>query len=147
MIGRYELPGDDWQGKGYSHGIGMLPDQSEIWVADPVHDAWQVWDNPGDGRNPVYNPAKTIKPSLGVQHSWMTVSTDGRFAFLGDSVVIDTNTHKELAVLRDEFGRAIPHTEKILNLGFQNGKLVENNNQFAVGDARAYEVRMGATNN
>jgi len=36
--------------QGTSHGIGMTPDESEIWVADPVNHAWQVWDNPGDGR-------------------------------------------------------------------------------------------------
>ena len=57
-IKRVELPGDAWKGKDYSHGIGMTPDESEIWVADPVDKAWQVWDNPGDGRNPVYNPSK-----------------------------------------------------------------------------------------
>lgn len=145
VLGRYEIPGDDWKGKGYSHGIGMLPDQSEIWVADPVHNAWQVWDNPGDGRNPVYNPAKIVKPSAGVVHSWMTVSNDGKLAFLGDSSVIDTKTHKEIAVLKDEFGRRIVHTEKVLHLGFKNGKLVEGNNQFAVGDADAFRARMAGT--
>jgi hypothetical protein len=150
VIGRYEVPGTGTTGRGgrggsTSHGIGMLPDESEIWVADPVNNAWQVWDNPGDGRNPVYNPAKTIKPSLPVGHSWMTVSNDGRLAFLGDGVIIDTATHQEIAVMRDEFGRAIPHTEKVLHLGFQNGKLVENNNQFAVGDAEAYAARMART--
>ena len=53
MLKRVELPGDAWKGKGYSHGIGMTPDESEIWVADPFNNAWQIWDNPGDGRNPV----------------------------------------------------------------------------------------------
>jgi len=38
----------------------MTPDESEIWVTDVVNDAWQIWDNPGDGRNPVYNPSKTV---------------------------------------------------------------------------------------
>ncbi len=71
MLKRVELPGDAWKGKGYSHGIGMTPDESEIWIADPVNGAWQVWDNPGDGRNPVYNPSKIIKPSAGVEHSWV----------------------------------------------------------------------------
>src|SRR5437763_9265759 len=45
VLKRVELPGADWKGKGYSHGIGMTPDESEIWVADPVHNAWQIWDN------------------------------------------------------------------------------------------------------
>ena len=58
--------------------------------------------------------------------------------------VVDVKTHKEIAMLKDEFGRPIPHTEKILYLGFKDGKLVEGNNQFAVGDSAAYRARMGA---
>src|SRR5438132_7193224 len=73
MLKRVELPGDDWKGKGYSHGLGMTPDESEIWIADPVNKAWQVWDNPGDGRSPVYNASKIIKPSAGVEHSWLSM--------------------------------------------------------------------------
>jgi hypothetical protein len=142
VLGRYPIPGT-W--KGTSHGIGMTPDQSEIWVADPFNGAWHIWDNPGDGRNPIYNASKLIKPSGGVSHSWVTMSNDGKLAFLGDAVVIDVKTHKEIAVLKDEFGRRIPHTEKILHLGFKDGKLVEGNNQFAVGDAAAYRARMAGT--
>jgi hypothetical protein len=145
MLKRVELPGDAWKGKGYSHGIGMTPDESEIWIADPVNKAWQVWDNPGDGRNPVYNPSKIIKPSAGVEHSWMSVTNDGKLAFLGDSVVIDTKTHKEIAVMKDEFGRRIVHTEKVLYLTFKDGQLIETTNQFAVGNTKAYQARTAGT--
>ncbi len=123
----------------------MTPDESEIWVADPHNDVWQVFDNPGDGRHPVLNPSKMVRVSTGVQHSWITMSNDGKLAFLGDSVVIDVATHKEIAQLKDEFGRIIPHTEKVLYLGFRNGELVEGNNQFAVGDAKAYARRAAGT--
>ena len=146
-IKRVELPGDAWKGKGYSHGIGMTPDESEIWVADPVDKAWQIWDNPGDGRNPVYNPSKMIKPTEGVVHSWIAMTNDGKLAFLGDSSVIDVKTHKEIAVMKDEFGRPIVHTEKVLYLTFRDGKLIETNNQFAVGDAKAYAARMARAGN
>jgi hypothetical protein len=139
VLGRYQVPGTPPE---TSHGIGMTPDQSEIWVADPHNDAWQVWDNPGDGRNPVYNASKIMKPTAGVEHSWLTMSNDGKLAFLGDSSVIDVKTHKEIAVMKDEYGRRIVHTEKILYLGFRDGKLIEGNNQFAVGDAKAYAARM-----
>ena len=144
MIKRVELPGDAWKGKGYSHGIGMTPDESEIWVADPVNGAWHVWDNPGDGRNPVYNPSKTITPTAGVAHSWIAMTNDGKLAFLGDSSVIDVKTHKEIALMKDEYGRRIVHTEKVLFMTFKDGKLIETNNQFAVGDAKAYAARMAA---
>ena len=72
------------------------------------------------------------------------MSNDGKLAFLGDSSVIDAKTHKEIAVLKDEFGRRIVHTEKVLHLGFKDGKLVEGNNQFAVGDTAAFRARMAA---
>jgi hypothetical protein len=144
MIKRLELPGNAWKGKGYSHGIGMTPDESEIWIADPVNNAWQVWDNPGDGRNPVYNAAKMIKPTAGVVHSWIAMTNDGKLALIGDSSIIDVKTHKEIAVLKDEYGRRIVHTEKALFMTFRDGKLIEANNQFAVGDAKAYAARMAA---
>ncbi len=147
VLKHVELPGDAWKGKGYSHGIGMTPDESEIWVADPVNGVWQVWDNPGDGRNPVYNPSKMIKPTAGVVHSWVDMTNDGRLAFLGDSSVIDVKTHKEIAVLKDEYGRRIVHVEKALYMTFRDGKLIEVNNQFAVGDAKAYAARMAGTRN
>ena len=145
VLGRYEIPGTT--GKGYSHGIGMTPDQSEIWVADPANNAWQIFDNPGDGRHPVYNPSKMIKPTAGVVHSWIAMSNDGKLAFIGDSSVIDVKTHKEIAVMKDEFGRRIVHTEKALYLTFRDGKLIETNNQFAVGDAKAYAARINNKTN
>ena len=146
VLGRFEVPGAP---KETSHGIGMTPDESEIWVADPSNAAWQVWDNPGDGRHPVYNASKIMKPTAGVAHSWLTMSNDGKIALIGDSSVYDVKTHKEIAVMKDEYGRRIVHTEKVLYLGFKDGKLVEGNNQFAVGDAKAYAARManGKTNN
>jgi len=147
MIKRLELPGTEWKGKGYSHGIGMTPDESEIWIADPVTNAWQVWDNPGDGRNPVYNASKLVKTTMPVEHSWLSMSNDGKLAFLGDASVVDVKTHKEIAVMRDEYKRAIPHTEKVLWMTFRNGELIETNNQFAIGDAKAAQGRRTSTQN
>jgi len=147
VLKRLEIPGNAWKGKGYSHGIGMTPDESEIWVADPFNNAWQIWDNPGDGRNPVYNASKMIKPTAGVVHSWISMTNDGKLAFIGDSSVIDVKKHKEIAVMKDEFGRRIVHTEKVLYMTFRDGKLIEANNQFAVGDAKAYAARIGARTN
>lgn len=144
MIKRVELPGDAWKGKGYSHGIGMTPDESEIWVADPVNNAWQVWDNPGDGRNPVYNPSKMIKTTEQVTHSWVSMTNDGKLAFLADSSVVDVKTHKEMFVMKDEYGRPIVHAEKTLYMTFRDGKLLDTNNQFAVGDAKVYAARVAS---
>ena len=55
--------------------------------------------------------------------------------------------HREIAVMKDEFGRRIVHTEKVLYLTFRDGKLIEANNQFAVGDAKAFAARTAAKTN
>ena len=39
------------------------------------------------------------------------------------------------------------HTEKVLYMTFRDGKLIETNNQFAVGDAKAYAARASAKTN
>ena len=75
------------------------------------------------------------------------MTNDGKLAFLGDSSVIDVKTHKEIAVMKDEFGRRIVHTEKLLYLTFKDGKLIETNNQFAVGNTQAYRARTASTRN
>jgi hypothetical protein len=49
--------------------------------------------------------------------------------------------------LKDEFGRRIVHTEKVLYMAFRDGKLLETNNQFAVGNAKAFAARAAGTNN
>ncbi len=155
MIKRVELPGEMWKAKwadpnrhyfGHglpSHGIGMTPDESEIWVTDVVNDAWQIWDNPGDGRNPVYNPSKTVPTTPGVGSSWISMTNDGKLAFVGDGSIIDVRAHKVIGVMKDEYGHPIHAAEKVLYGAFDEGKLVEMSNQFAIGDAKAYAARMG----
>jgi hypothetical protein len=127
-----------------SHGIGMTPDESEIWVTDVINDAWQVWDNPGDGRNPVHNPSKTVPVTPGVGSSWISMTNDGKLAFVGDGSIIDVRAHKVIGVMKDEYGRPIHAAEKVLYGTFDEGKLVEMSNQFAIGDATAYAARIGS---
>jgi DNA-binding beta-propeller fold protein YncE len=155
MIKRVELPGDLWKAKwanpngqtfGHglpSHGIGMTPDESEIWVTDSANDAWQIWDNPGDGRNPVYNPSKTVKIQQGIASSWITMSNDGKLAFTGDGSIINVRAHKVIGIMKDEYGNLIHTTEKVAYITFdESGKMIETTNQFAIGMADAYNARM-----
>jgi hypothetical protein len=132
-----------------SHGIGLTPDESEIWVTDVVNSAWQIWDNPGDGRNPVYNPLKTIKVQDGntclCGSSWITFSPDAKTAIVGDGSIIDVKAHKVTGIIKDEYGRPVHAVEKVLFLNFnENGELKEMSNQFAIGDPVAYAARMKA---
>ncbi len=154
MIKRVELPGEMWKAKwadpnhqhfGHglpSHGIGLTPDESEIWVTDSANSAWQIWDNPGDGRNPVYNPSKTVPIQAGIDSSWISMTNDGKIAYVGDGSIIDVRAHRVIATMKDEYGRPIHAAEKVLNMTFRDGRLVETTNQFAIGDTRAREARM-----
>jgi outer membrane protein assembly factor BamB len=156
VLKRVELPGDMWKAKwadpnnhyfGHglpSHGLGLTPDESEIWVTDVINDAWQVWDNSPDGLNPVYNPSKTIHVTPGVGSSWISMTNDGKLAFVGDGSIIDVRAHKVIGTMKDEYGRPIHAAEKVLYMAFQEGKLIETNNQFAVGDPQAYHARVTA---
>jgi hypothetical protein len=118
-------------------------------VTDGANDAWQVWDNPGDGRNPVYNPSKTVKIQPGIGSSWITMSNDGKLAFVADGSIIDVQAHKVIGIMKDEYGHPIHSAEKLAYITFdQSGKMIEASNQFAIGMADAYNARMqhGAAN-
>jgi hypothetical protein len=159
MIKRVELPGEMWKAKwadpnhqhfGHglpSHGIGMTPDESEIWVTDAANSAWQIWDNPGDGRNPVYNPSKTVPIQPGIDSSWISMTNDGKTAFVGDGSIIDVRAHRVIATMKDEYGRPIHAVEKVLAMTLRDGKLIETSNQFAIGDAKAVEARIEREHN
>jgi hypothetical protein len=132
-----------------SHGIGLLPDESEIWATDVVNSAWQVWDLSPDGRKATYNPLKTIKVQDGntclCGSSWITLSPDGKTAIVGDGSIIDVKAHKVIATIKDEYGRPVHAVEKVLFMGFNEaGELKEMSNQFAIGDPAAYAARMKA---
>jgi len=62
--------------------------------------------------------------------------------FLSAGSVIDVRAHKVIATLKDEYGRPIHAMEKVLQMTFRDGRLVETTNQFAIGDDKAREARM-----
>jgi hypothetical protein len=70
------------------------------------------------------------------------MTNDGKTAFVGDGSVIDVRAHRVIATLKDEYGRPIHAMEKVLQMTFRDGKLVETTNQFAIGDAKAREARL-----
>ena len=69
------------------------------------------------------------------------MTNDGKLAFLGDGSIVDVKTHKVIGVVKDENGNRVHAVEKDLFLTLQDGKLLETNNQFAVGDPNAFKAR------
>ena len=109
-----------------SHGIGLSPDEKEIWVVDAANEQVHIFDNTVD-------PPKQ-KQSIKVreQPGWITFSIDGKYAYPSTGEVIDTVTKKTIAKLTDETGREV-HSEKMLEIHIRDGKPITIGDQFGVG--------------
>lgn len=109
-----------------SHGIGLTPDEREVWVVDAANQRLHVFDNGAD--------PPTQKQSLAVrdQPGWITFSLDGKLAYPSTGEVFDTATKKIVARLADENGREV-HSEKMVEIHFRGKVPVANGDQFGVG--------------
>lgn len=109
-----------------SHGIGLTPDEKEIWVSDAHNSRVHVFDNT------VSPPRQIDSIPLRDQPGWVTFSIDGRYAYPSTGEVIDVKTHKIILGLKDEEGREV-QSEKLLEIDFADGKPTRAGNQFGVG--------------
>ena len=109
-----------------SHGIGLTPDEREVWLCDGHNEMLHVFDN-------TVMPAKQIKSiKLRDQPGWITFSLDGRYAWPSTGEVIDVKTRRIVAALSDEKGRQV-QSEKIVEIDFADGKPVRAGDQFGIG--------------
>jgi hypothetical protein len=110
-----------------SHGIGMTPDESEIWVADAYNRSMHVFDA-------TVMPPKLINSiSLREEPGWITFSIDGRYAYPSTGDVIDVKSKKIVTTLEDETGRDV-ESEKLVEIDFSNGVPVRAGDQFGRGE-------------
>ena len=109
-----------------SHGIGLTPDEREIWLADGANSAMHIFD--ATQMPPVQR--QTLK--LRDQPGWVTFSIDGKLAYPSSGEVFEVKTKKMVAALKDETGRDVG-SEKLLEIVFANGKPVRNGDQFGIG--------------
>jgi len=116
-----------------SHGVALTPDEKEIWVCDAANSRMHVFDAT------VMPPRQTTSIQLRDQPGWITFSIDGRFALPSTGEIIDTKSKKILAALRDEQGREV-HSEKMLEIDFENGVPVRAGDQFGLGRVAVEKV-------
>jgi hypothetical protein len=109
-----------------SHGVGMTPDEKEVWVCDAANSAVHVFDVT------TLPPKQTATVRLREQPGWITFSVDGRFAYPSTGDVVDARTKKVIAGLRDEKGREV-HSEKIVEIIFREGAVIGAGDQFGLG--------------
>ena len=111
-----------------SHGIGLTPDEKEVWVVDGANQRVHVFDAT------VMPPAYRTSIEVLDQPGWVTFSLDGAYAYPSTGEVIDAKTKKIVAHLKDEEGRQV-QSEKLLEIDFAGGVPVRVGDQFGVGRA------------
>lgn len=109
-----------------SHGIGLTPDETEIWVCDAFNKRMHVFDNT------VFPPKQKLSIPLRDEPGWITFSLDGSLAWPSTGDVIDVASHKIITHLTDEEGRAVG-SEKLLEIDWAGGMPSKAGCQFAVG--------------
>jgi hypothetical protein len=112
-----------------SHGIGLTPDERELWLADAANSAVHVFDNT------VMPPRQVASVTLRDQPGWITFSLDGKYGYPSTGDVIDVHTRRIVAGLQDEAGRPV-QSEKLVEIVVANGKTRRTGDQFGVGRAR-----------
>lgn len=110
-----------------SHGIGLTPDEREVWVVDAANEHVHVFDNT------VTPPKQMLSIKLREQPGWITFSIDGQYAYPSTGEVISTKTRTIVATLSDETGREV-HSEKMLEVHTRGQPKAEKfGDQFGVG--------------
>lgn len=109
-----------------SHGVGLTPDEREVWVTDAHNRRMHVFDNT------VAPPKQVASIELRDEPGWITFSLDGRHAWPSTGDVVDTKTREIVARLTDEQGRAV-QSEKMIEVHLQGKKAVRLGDQFGIG--------------
>lgn len=112
-----------------SHGIGLTPDEKEVWVVDAFNKAVHVFDN--TVMPPKY--VQSIAPLID-DPGWVTFTMKGDYAYPSTGDVVDPRTKKIVARLKDEQGRDV-QSEKVIEIHWAGGVPVRNGDQFGVGRA------------
>ena len=109
-----------------SHGVGLTPDEREIWLCDAHNSRLHVFDVTTDP------PKQGQSIVMRDQPGWITFSLDGKYAYSSTGEVIDTKTKQILVGLQDESGHEV-HSEKVVEIHFDGAQPVRNGDQFGLG--------------
>jgi DNA-binding beta-propeller fold protein YncE len=111
-----------------SHGIGLTPDEKELWLADGHNMRVHVFSAAEPYQQLTTIPVQDMP-------GWITFSIDGKYVYPSSGEVIDAKTRKIITTLQDEFHNNVA-SEKMLEINFENNKAVKAADQFGVGGVR-----------
>ncbi len=108
-----------------SHGIGLTPDEKEIWLCDGFNMRLHIFS--------AVEPYQQLT-SIPLQDmpGWITFTIDGKYAYPSSGEVIDVKTRKIVTILKDENYNNVA-SEKVLEIDFKDGKPVRAGDQFGLG--------------
>lgn len=112
-----------------SHGIGLTPNEKELWICDAANSRLHVFDAT------VLPPKQVVSLPVREQPGWITFSLDGRYAYPSTGDVYEVVTRKIIAHLTDEHGDEV-HSEKMVEVQWTDGRLSRTGDQFGVGRVR-----------
>ncbi len=112
-----------------SHGIGMTPDETEIWLSDGANQRMHVFDAT------MMPPKQIATIGLRDQPGWVTFSLDGKWAYPSSGEVVNVKTKRIEFKLTDETGREVG-SEKMVEVQWKNDRPVRTGDQFGLGRVR-----------
>ena len=112
-----------------SHGVGLTPDEREVWVCDAANQRMHWFDATAMPPKQLGNIVCRDDPG------WITFSIDGRYAYPSSGEVVEVATHKILTTLEDEQGRHVA-SEKLLEIDWKGDQPVRHGDQFGLGRVR-----------
>ncbi|HEY1600578.1 MAG TPA: hypothetical protein VGG64_13305 [Pirellulales bacterium] len=111
-----------------SHGIGLTPDEKEVWLTDGHNQQLHIFDA-------LQSPPRQVASiKLRDEPGWITFTIVGDYAYPSTGEVIDPRSRQIVATLKDEEGRAV-QSEKMLEIDVIGSKPMHAGNQFGIGRA------------
>ena len=110
-----------------THGAGMTPDETELWVSDQAGKKLFIFDI--TKRPPA--PKGHVELSMG-GHGWVTFSLDGKFAYCHTPDVFDVATKKKVATLKRGDGQPFA-SSKFIEVQMRGGEVERVGNEFGLG--------------
>jgi len=116
-----------------SHGIGLTPDEKELWLTDGHNQRLHLFDATVfyDAAQP---PKQIASIKLRDEPGWVTFTIAGDYAYPSTGDVIEPKSRKIVTTLADEQGRAV-QSEKMLEIDFIGKEPFAAGNQFGIGRA------------
>jgi len=112
-----------------SHGVGLTPDEKELWLTDAHNTRLHLFDATATP------PKQVASIALRDQPGWVTFSLDGKYAYPSTGDVIEVATRMIVAGLKDENGIDV-QSEKMLEIDFKDDLPVRAGDQFGLGRLR-----------